>query len=179
MSCRVGGILAPFVPSMRDLHTSMPFMVFCLSGISAGCLGLLLPETLNKPVTETLDELSSSAYHRIVETETHLFEEDQSKTNHNQWLTLWTREQSEAIRQERLSKPVPTHKCFLTRDPMCSVSMVKQGRVMLWWMVVHFYRDQHTCLQCFRVILFLSLYVCDTFCTLQWKSLFSCSEFIK
>uniref|UniRef100_A0A673HB85 Solute carrier family 22 member 15-like n=1 Tax=Sinocyclocheilus rhinocerous TaxID=307959 RepID=A0A673HB85_9TELE len=67
MSCRVGGILAPFVPSMKSLHTSMPFMVFCLSGISAACLGLLLPETLNKPAAETLDELSSPTYQRILE----------------------------------------------------------------------------------------------------------------
>ncbi|KAL0964514.1 hypothetical protein UPYG_G00324890 [Umbra pygmaea] len=81
MSCRFGGILAPFVPSMKALHTSMPFTVFCLSGLSAGCLGLCLPETLNKPVAETLDELSSPVYHRIVEKETHLFEEDQLKRN--------------------------------------------------------------------------------------------------
>lgn len=46
----------------------MPFMVFCLIGISAGCLGLLLPETLNKPAAETLDELGSPTYQRIVET---------------------------------------------------------------------------------------------------------------
>uniref|UniRef100_A0A8D3CI41 Major facilitator superfamily (MFS) profile domain-containing protein n=1 Tax=Scophthalmus maximus TaxID=52904 RepID=A0A8D3CI41_SCOMX len=59
MSCRFGGILAPFVPSMRAFHASMPFTVFCLSSLSAGCLGLLLPETLNSPVAETLEELSS------------------------------------------------------------------------------------------------------------------------
>ncbi|XP_028845365.1 solute carrier family 22 member 15 [Denticeps clupeoides] len=76
MSCRVGGILAPFVPSMKMLHTSMPFTVFCLSGVSAGCLGLLLPETLNKPVVETLDELGSPAYHRVVETQVHMLDKD-------------------------------------------------------------------------------------------------------
>ncbi|XP_067311792.1 solute carrier family 22 member 15 [Pseudorasbora parva] len=75
MSCRVGGILAPFVPSLKSLHSSMPFMVFCLSGISAGCLGLLLPETLNKPAAETLDELSSPTYQRILEPQVHLLEE--------------------------------------------------------------------------------------------------------
>lgn len=75
MSCRVGGILAPFVPSMKSLHASMPFIVFCLSGVSAGCLGLLLPETLNKPIAETLDELSSPIYHRILEPQVHLLEE--------------------------------------------------------------------------------------------------------
>ncbi|KAJ8372680.1 hypothetical protein AAFF_G00280090 [Aldrovandia affinis] len=79
MSCRFGGILAPFVPSMKALHHSMPFMVFGLSGISAGCLSLLLPETLNKPVAETLEELHSPAYQRIVEREVYLFEEDPAK----------------------------------------------------------------------------------------------------
>uniref|UniRef100_G3PAQ8 Solute carrier family 22 member 15 n=1 Tax=Gasterosteus aculeatus TaxID=69293 RepID=G3PAQ8_GASAC len=67
MSCRVGGILAPFVPSMRALHTSLPFTVFCLSGLSAGCLGLLLPETLNGPAAETLEELGSSSRGRVLE----------------------------------------------------------------------------------------------------------------
>ncbi|KAL2083651.1 hypothetical protein ACEWY4_021424 [Coilia grayii] len=83
MSCRVGGILAPFVPSMRVLHASMPFMVFCLSGISAGCLGLLLPETLNKPVAETLEELGSPTYQRILETKVRLLEDEQEKPKHN------------------------------------------------------------------------------------------------
>uniref|UniRef100_A0A3P9B1S2 Solute carrier family 22 member 15 n=1 Tax=Maylandia zebra TaxID=106582 RepID=A0A3P9B1S2_9CICH len=67
MSCRVGGILAPFVPSMRALHTSMPFTVFCLSGLSAACLGLLLPETLNRPAAETLEELGSPGLGQVLE----------------------------------------------------------------------------------------------------------------
>ncbi|KAI5102665.1 solute carrier family 22 member 15, partial [Silurus meridionalis] len=69
MSCRVGGILAPFVPSMKVLNASMPFMVFCLTGVSAGAMGLLLPETFNKPVAETLEELSAPAYQRILDTQ--------------------------------------------------------------------------------------------------------------
>lgn len=51
----------------RAFHTSMPFTVFCLSGLSAGCLGLLLPETLNGPSAETLEELSSSNHSRVLE----------------------------------------------------------------------------------------------------------------
>ncbi|XP_062320085.1 solute carrier family 22 member 15 isoform X1 [Osmerus eperlanus] len=81
MSCRVGGILAPFVPSMRAVHSSMPFIVFCLSGISAGGLSLLLPETLNKPGAETLDELSSPVYQRILEMQGRLFEESDKKVD--------------------------------------------------------------------------------------------------
>ncbi|MGH0118600.1 UNVERIFIED_CONTAM: hypothetical protein FKN15_050109 [Acipenser sinensis] len=65
MSCRIGGILAPFVPSMKTLNQSMPYMVFGLSGISAGCLELLLPETLNKPIPETIDELQTATYQRL------------------------------------------------------------------------------------------------------------------
>ncbi|KAG9268419.1 solute carrier family 22 member 15 isoform X1 [Astyanax mexicanus] len=76
MSCRVGGILAPFVPSMKVLHASMPFTVFCLIGVTAGALGLLLPETLNKPVAETLEELPSPGYQRMIETQVHLLEDD-------------------------------------------------------------------------------------------------------
>lgn len=78
MSCRVGGIIAPFVPSMRALHTSMPFTVFCLSGLSAGCLGLLLPETLDKPSAETLEELTYPSYSRVLESKALLRDDDES-----------------------------------------------------------------------------------------------------
>ncbi|XP_043912404.1 solute carrier family 22 member 15-like isoform X2 [Protopterus annectens] len=62
MSSRFGGILAPFVPSMRSVSTSMPFVVFGVSGVSAGILDLLLPETLNKPIAEGMDDLISPTY---------------------------------------------------------------------------------------------------------------------
>ncbi|XP_037553916.1 solute carrier family 22 member 15 [Nematolebias whitei] len=82
MSCRVGGILAPFVPSMRALHTSMPFTVFCLSGLSAGCLGLLLPETLNRPAAETLEDLSSPIHSRVLESKALLYDDNKWKSNY-------------------------------------------------------------------------------------------------
>ncbi|XP_078079770.1 solute carrier family 22 member 15 isoform X3 [Mustelus asterias] len=65
MSCRIGGILAPFVPSLRSLNPSMPFIVFGIAGMSGGFLGLLLPETLNKPIAESIEDLHTSAYQRL------------------------------------------------------------------------------------------------------------------
>ncbi|XP_053306451.1 solute carrier family 22 member 15-like [Spea bombifrons] len=62
MACRFGGILAPFVPAMKSLNPSMPFMAFGISGLSAGILSLLLPETLNKPIAESIEDLQSPAY---------------------------------------------------------------------------------------------------------------------
>ncbi|OXB64929.1 hypothetical protein ASZ78_013832 [Callipepla squamata] len=68
MSCRFGGILAPFVPTMKSLSPSVPFVVFGISGLSAGFLTLLLPETLNKPITESIEELLSPKY-RVLKNE--------------------------------------------------------------------------------------------------------------
>ncbi|XP_054654867.1 solute carrier family 22 member 15 isoform X3 [Dunckerocampus dactyliophorus] len=75
MSCRVGGILAPFVPATRALAASTPFTVFCVSGFSAGCLVLLLPETLNTPPAETMEELSAGRS-RVLENKPLLYEDD-------------------------------------------------------------------------------------------------------
>ncbi|NWW47346.1 S22FL protein, partial [Pedionomus torquatus] len=73
MSCRFGGILAPFVPSMKTLSPSVPFVVFGISGLSAGFLTLLLPETLNKPITESIEDLQSPTYQVLKDKEVEYF----------------------------------------------------------------------------------------------------------
>ncbi|XP_067408694.1 solute carrier family 22 member 15-like isoform X2 [Emydura macquarii macquarii] len=65
MACRFGGILAPFVPSLKSLSPFVPFMVFGISGLSAGFLTLLLPETLNKPIAESIEDLQSPIYQML------------------------------------------------------------------------------------------------------------------
>ncbi|XP_072095283.1 solute carrier family 22 member 15 isoform X2 [Mobula birostris] len=62
MSCRIGGILAPFVPSLKSLNPSMPFIIFGIAGMSGGFLGLLLPETLNKQIAESIEDLNPPDY---------------------------------------------------------------------------------------------------------------------
>ncbi|XP_052533993.1 solute carrier family 22 member 15-like isoform X1 [Tympanuchus pallidicinctus] len=76
MSCRFGGILAPFVPTMKSLSPSVPFVVFGISGLSAGFLTFLLPETLNKPIAESIEELQSPKYRVLKDEKANQLEEN-------------------------------------------------------------------------------------------------------
>nr|XP_033797332.1 solute carrier family 22 member 15-like isoform X1 [Geotrypetes seraphini] len=76
MACRFGGILAPFVPSIKSFNPSLPFMAFGISGLLAAVLNLLLPETLNKPIAESLQDLNSHAYQALENKKVNRLEEN-------------------------------------------------------------------------------------------------------
>ncbi|XP_077977749.1 organic cation transporter protein-like [Glandiceps talaboti] len=57
MCARIGGILSPYIMLLGDyVSLSLPFIIFGILSILAALLALLLPETLNHPLPETLEE---------------------------------------------------------------------------------------------------------------------------
>ncbi|XP_052123042.1 organic cation transporter protein isoform X2 [Frankliniella occidentalis] len=55
-SARVGGVLAPYFNLLADYWRPLPLVIFGTLALSAGSLALLLPETLNKKLPETIQD---------------------------------------------------------------------------------------------------------------------------
>ena len=52
----VGSILTPILLTLDSVWEPLPYFVFGLLEVIAGCLALLLPETLGKNLPDTLDD---------------------------------------------------------------------------------------------------------------------------
>lgn len=56
MMARVGGILAPYINALSAIWPPIPLIIFGTLAFISGLLSLLLPETLNKKLPETIEE---------------------------------------------------------------------------------------------------------------------------
>lgn len=55
-SARVGSVLAPIINIMAEFWTPLPLIVYGCLTLAAGCLSLVLPETLNQELPETIED---------------------------------------------------------------------------------------------------------------------------
>ncbi|KAJ8409747.1 hypothetical protein AAFF_G00218060 [Aldrovandia affinis] len=59
MMCRVGSVVAPFCVYLADIWTYLPQMIVGSLAFVIGVMTLWLPETLGKPLTNTLEEAAA------------------------------------------------------------------------------------------------------------------------
>merc|ERR1711964_863512 len=59
---RVGGILAPALPPLSQMWTPLPMLVFGTACIGASVASGMLPETLGKPLPESLQQITEELY---------------------------------------------------------------------------------------------------------------------
>lgn len=57
VAARIGGIMAPFIIMLGDYIPNLHFSFLGLMAFSAGLLNMKLPETLGKPMPETIDDI--------------------------------------------------------------------------------------------------------------------------
>ena len=52
---KVGGTLSTTVAALADIHPAIPTLIFAVMGITSGALTIMLPETKDRKMPETLD----------------------------------------------------------------------------------------------------------------------------
>uniref|UniRef100_A0A8C5Q7D1 Solute carrier family 22 member 16 n=1 Tax=Leptobrachium leishanense TaxID=445787 RepID=A0A8C5Q7D1_9ANUR len=61
MMCRIGSVVAPFCVYLTDVWIFMPQVLVGIMAFLTGILALMLPETLGKPLTNTMEEAAALA----------------------------------------------------------------------------------------------------------------------
>lgn len=61
LCARIGGLIAPFVADLGNTSASLPFAIFGAPCVVAGLLLLTLPETVGKPLVNTIDDMQAPA----------------------------------------------------------------------------------------------------------------------
>ncbi|KAM8815667.1 solute carrier family 22 member 6 isoform 2-T2 [Rhynchonycteris naso] len=56
---RVGSIISPLVSMTAEIHPSMPFFIFGIVAMAASVVTLLLPETLGRPLPDTVQDMEN------------------------------------------------------------------------------------------------------------------------
>ena len=57
VAARIGGIVSPFILMLSDVYPSLQFTFLGILTLVAGLLNLLLPETLGRPMPETIADV--------------------------------------------------------------------------------------------------------------------------
>lgn len=55
-SARIGSVLAPIINIMAEFWTPLPLIIYGTLTFAGGCLSLVLPETLNKQLPESIED---------------------------------------------------------------------------------------------------------------------------
>ncbi|XP_066216294.1 solute carrier family 22 member 6 isoform X5 [Saccopteryx leptura] len=64
---RVGSIISPLVSMTAELHPSVPFFIFGIVAMAASIVTLLLPETLGRPLPDTVQDMENRRGRKLQE----------------------------------------------------------------------------------------------------------------
>ena len=62
---KVGGTLSTTVAALADIHPAIPTLIFTVMAITSGALTMFLPETKDRKMPDSLDDVNRCAYQDI------------------------------------------------------------------------------------------------------------------